>query len=111
MPIIYEPKPETWQDAVFRICSNLNDEEIKTLKENSYALFHHGLGTSIRNNWDLWDETSSLYKSFQNDLGLTHADDMSGIILRSAEATAKGEPVQCKEWAGEYLKYWEQCNK
>ncbi len=108
MPIIYDPTPTTWEDAIFRICSNLNDEEKKVLSENSYAAFHHSLGTNLRNNWKMWDDTSDLYNSFKDGLGLTHADDMSGIILRSAAATAKGEPLRTKEWADEYLEYWKR---
>lgn len=111
MPVIFEPIPTTWEDAVFRICSNLNEEEKENLKEHGYAVFHHGLGTAIRNNWGLWNEDSDLHKSFKEGLGLFHADDMSGIILRAAEATARGEPNNPKGWAEEYKNYWKEQDK
>lgn len=53
---------------------------------------HNWLGMKIRNAWQLWYDTSkelphldkpSIVQEF-NDLGITHADDMSGIILITA---------------------------
>lgn len=111
MPVIFEPVPTTWGDAVFRICSNLNEEEKEVLREHGYIAFHFSLGMSIRNNWKLWDENSELHKSFKEDLGLFHADDMSSIILRAAESTARGEPVDPKSWAGKNINYWKDQHK
>lgn len=107
MPINFEKTPETWQKAVLAVCSNLSTEELKELREHGYCAFHPSVGRQIRNEWGLWDSKSPLHKSFKEEFGLTHADDMSGILLQAAHALASGKDMEFHKWAEEYLAYWE----
>jgi hypothetical protein len=50
--------------------------------EDFVASSHHGFGRFLRNEIGLWDETSPAYRFFSETYGLTHADDMSSILLR-----------------------------
>lgn len=58
--------------------------EIKKCKNEGefFGLAHFSLGMSLRNHLKLWEENSHLYNFFKNTYDLTHADDMSGIILK-----------------------------
>lgn len=52
--------------------------------ENFTALGHHTLGRWIRNNWGLWKQEGPLYEELNRVYGLTHADDLSSLILAAA---------------------------
>jgi hypothetical protein len=54
----------------------------KEMPEGDYIKYHHNLGRCIRNNWNLWEEGSTLREFFESE-GINHADDMSGIILQT----------------------------
>lgn len=60
--------------------SELDEDEVT-------AYTHHGLGMFLRNSWNMWSHTSGLpsqhskiYVWFEQ-FGITHPDDMSGLIL------------------------------
>lgn len=59
-------------------------------------VYHHGLGTWMRNNWGLWGG-SRLQKYF-TDKGITHPDDMSGVILDYYHDWLTGKKETWKEW-------------
>ena len=52
---------------------------LKNVTEDDLCLFHFGLGTWLRN--DLLVPEAALFQFFVKN-GITHADDMSGIIIR-----------------------------
>ncbi len=89
-----------------------NLEEFKT---GSIAGYHHGLGQNIRNEWGLWwapdwpekynKEETPLHKYFV-EMGLHHADDMSGVILKSFQRHLKGEALDVEEQVAYYKEYW-----
>ncbi len=70
-------------------------EEIKSGSEADMILHHFGLGLWIRNNWGLWSE-SRLNKYFV-ELGVTHPDSMSGIILDSFWRHLNNQPLNLDE--------------
>ena len=107
MAIEFSPTPATWQEAVERICNGLSENEKSELREHGYAAFHHGVGTTLRNRWQLWDESTPLAISFKEEFGITHADDLSGILLQSAEAIAHGRACDYHGWANVYKEHWE----
>jgi len=78
--------PKTLNEAMstlteFSTDSENDFKEIINQTESSFsATLHFSLGRWIRNNWGLWKEEGPLYEYFK-DLGIFHADDMSGIIL------------------------------
>jgi hypothetical protein len=86
----------------------LNDKEYMfELTENSMVVeSHHGLGQSLRNNWKLWEK--SPLTEFFGKLGIFHADDMSGIIIRSYYRKSTGKPIDLEEQIKEYQDYWKE---
>lgn len=65
-------------------------------KRDDMILYHHGLGTWIRNNWGLWGG-SRLQKYF-TDRGITHPDNMSVIILYYYHDWLSGKQDTWRQW-------------
>lgn len=65
---------------------------------------HHSFGMYVRNTWRLWFYTP-LAIHF-NRLGITHADDMSGIILTSFWRRMHNAPLRLDEQIAHYRAYW-----
>lgn len=57
-------------------------ENIKVDSSFNGIEYHHGLGTWMRNNWELWSGNSHLF-DYYIERGINHPDDMSGDILDS----------------------------
>jgi len=87
-----------------RILSKEEVEDIRADSEEAMIDYHYGLGTRLRNNWGLWDD-SRLSKWF-NERGITHPDDMSGIILHSFWRHLNGKPIKLDEQIKHYQDYW-----
>ena len=68
--------------------------------------FHFGLGMGVRNHYGLWDSESPLHKWFHKNLGVVHADDMSGIILEALWHRAKNLQYDPSERIMEYTEHW-----
>ncbi len=98
--------PLTISEAIQEL---LNFEGIEKLKENPSAIFHHGLGREIRNDWKLWFH-GSLYEEF-NSIGIHHADDMSGILIEVTKRILNKEPIKLKEQVNHYINYWKEINE
>ena len=62
---------------------------------------HHGFGTWMRNNWGLWDG-SRLSKYF-NELGIYHADNMSGTICKNYHRYLNGLKIEIPTSGNLYL--------
>ena len=75
--------PNDLDDAHAQLLKLLPSDEISRIKsmksEDEMMDYHFGLGAGLRNSWGLWGN-SRLAQYFQ-DMGIHHADDMSGIIL------------------------------
>ncbi|MCL6582752.1 MAG: GTP cyclohydrolase [bacterium] len=80
-------------------------DEIRNEKESSVRMFHYGLGTSIKNCWELWRTHSPLTQYF-NQLGIYHADDMSDIILTSFWRYLNNKPINLEELIERYQRSW-----
>lgn len=80
-------------------------DRIKSMPERDMIFYHSNLGRQLRNAWGLW--TGSRLQSFFHDLGLQHADDMSGVILTSFWRHVHGEPIRLDEQIARYRQYWE----
>jgi hypothetical protein len=79
--------------------------EIKKDKESDMRMFHYGLGTSIKNSWELWHTHSPLTQYF-NQLGIQHADDMSDIILTSFWRYLHNQPINLDDLISHYQGFW-----
>jgi uncharacterized protein YbaR (Trm112 family) len=85
-------------------------EEIKNLQEQDFVTdAHFGLGRWLRNEWELWSvpENSRLVDYF-HELGITHADDMSSIILTSYHRHLNGKEIKLEEQIKHYQDYWKE---
>jgi hypothetical protein len=90
----------------------LPKEIIKKMKEGTeddMVLWHHGLGTWIRNNWGLWG--GSPLQTSLTKLGLKHPDDMSGLILDTYWRHLHERPLDVEAKVKAYQDYWEQLEK
>lgn len=102
--------PKDIEDCFTQINSFWADStriKMKSLTENEFSgRLHHGFGTWMRNNWQLWGG-SRLSKYF-NDKGIYHPDDMSGIILDSYHRNLNGQEIKLDEQVKYYQDYWEK---
>lgn len=106
MAIPIQPIPETYDEAVERIVTNLSHEDkLLFLDDLSFAMMHHGLGQSLRNEWGLWNG-SKLKTYFMENFGLGHADDMSGLILDRVRAEVGGKSFDVVAKVNYYQNYW-----
>lgn len=69
------------------------------------AASHHSLGRWLRNNWGLWRGKNKLCKWFKSQ-GISHPDDMSGIILTSYHRVTNNRQIKLQEQIRHYQEYW-----
>ena len=91
-------------DGIEIIASTGTAEEFK-------AKYHFSIGMSLRNALGLWKPhtESALVKWFWDNLKLTHADDMSGIIMDALWHQVHCVPYgldDMKEAAKIYIEHW-----
>lgn len=106
--------PSSLEEAFDILDELISEEEVQELRSMSLDSFigrtHHGMGRWLRNNWNLWKEEGPLYDYFV-DLGLEHADDMSGVILTSYWRKKNGKDLDVKKQVVKYQKYWLRMKK
>ena len=83
----------------------LKIEDTKEFIDEGSVAFHHTTGRSIRNSYNLWENSSLLHKEF-NAIGIYHPDDMSGIILETVHRILTGKKIDLKGQVEKYKKYW-----
>ena len=101
--------PKNLDECFVQLEKFLKPEEIKKIKdgtEEDMVLYHFTLGMWMRNNWGLWGD-SHLAKWF-NTQGITHPDDMSGIIMTSFYRYLNNKPINLKEQIRHYQEYWKK---
>ena len=101
--------PRNIDECVAELKKILEPEQIEKIaadEERKMIMYHHGLGTFLRNNWGLWSD-SRLAKYFR-DLGVSHPDSMSGIILTSFWRHLKGVPIDLEGQIEEDKQAWEE---
>jgi hypothetical protein len=96
-------------EALNKILDKEQVEEFKNWEENVVGKCHHGLGRTLRNDWGLWNDpsSSSLQEYFKN-MGIWHADDMSGIILDSYHRHLNNKPLDVEKQVKFYKDYWKK---
>lgn len=102
--------PRTINDAIDRLHEILDSKTKSDIKRGSASLhwLHHGLGQSIRNDWGLW--SGSPLQTVFFDLGIHHADDMSGIIIKGLICDLRGTDFSIEERVQYYRKWWKDNN-
>lgn len=80
-----EPWPETLDEAVEQLLKQLGWKMKEYLRDTPEAhvaaRFHHGLGTSIRNRYGLWQGNLSLLDSCGSTM--MHPDEASAVIIKA----------------------------
>jgi len=107
--------PNTLEECFEVLKQKLHPDDFKQFKEadekEALAMAHHGLGRTIRNDWGLWTsvqdtgEVNELASYFLK-LGLTHPDDMSGMILTSFHRHLNEKELDVEGQVEYYKEYW-----
>jgi hypothetical protein len=105
--------PADLSDAHRELVKMLPAKELEHIKamatEGEMIEYHMGLGLGIRNQWGLWHD-SRLARYFEQ-LGVDHADDMSGIILNTFWCELHARPFRLDERVQHYQEYWRSMEK
>lgn len=91
-----------WADSTRTKVKNWTEDEFS-------AKVHHGFGMWMRNNWRLWGG-SRLSKYF-NEKGISHPDDMSGIIITSYHRYLNKEKIELEKQIKYYQNYWKKAEE
>jgi hypothetical protein len=102
--------PATLAEAHEQLEEQLPVEELKKIDamktEDEMIDYHFGSGMGMRNTWGLWgDSPLALHL---RELGFTHADDMSSVILETFWCKRHGKEFRIKERAEYYRAYWSE---
>lgn len=99
--------PRTLYGAVGIIVNNLDESEWKLIKDQGVSWTHFSFGMALRNAWGLWQD-SELAQYFKKEFGLTHADDMSGLILLGVECAVQRKAFDPWAEAEKYKQHWRE---
>jgi hypothetical protein len=90
-----------------RIINKVDKEEFKNMAEQeAVGMTHFSIGLWMRNNWQLW--SGSRLSKYFNEIGISHPDDMSRIILDSYHRYLRKELINLDEQVQDYKNYWEK---
>ena len=82
-------------------------EWAKIPEERAVGGLHFGAGMAMRNNWGLWEGKNELV-TFFHKLGITHPDDMSGIIHTTLHRKLNGKNLNVEGQIKHYQNYWKK---
>jgi len=101
--------PKNLDEAIDDLINLAKKEDLEAfrdcIEDSATTQLHHGFGTTIRNNWGLWQE-NALTKYF-NSIGVFHADDMSGIIFTSLHRKLNGKDIDVEGQIKLYKYHWD----
>ena len=102
--------PDTLEEAIQRVTALIKadaDESLWQETEESFlSTLHHALGQHIRNYWGLWSQDSGLYKELSGRFMLSHADDLSGLVLTAVYRRYHDLSLNLEKEAARYHKHW-----
>jgi hypothetical protein len=98
--------PKTLDEAVGLLFEAVQPVDRDAMMRSPSCAVHHTLGQWLRNNWSLWDQTMPLPRWFIENLGLGHADDMSGVILESLWCKVRGQPYDLALHVAQLRAHW-----
>jgi len=67
--------PENLEEYVREIMSKDDLKDFKETSTDDLLMYHHGLGTELRNHYNLWDEEE--LKKYISEIEHYHPDDLS----------------------------------
>ena len=101
--------PIDLSDAHQELMTMLSEDELiefkNTNEKDVIVMYHFGLGMWIRNNWKLW--RGSRLSEYFDSLGVSHPDDISGIILQTFWYKLNNQPQRLEEQIKYCKLYWE----
>lgn len=100
--------PSSVKECVDTIVSSLTPTDIEYISKNVSRLTHFGVGMHLRNKWGLWKD-NPITKDALALYGISHADDVSGLILEWVLCKAKGEEFDPMQFSKACIKHWENC--
>jgi len=93
--------------ALNKISSKKDINTFKNKPEDDVTTqLHHSVGRELRNQWGLWG--GSKLKTFLEELGLWHADDMSDVILTSYHRYLNKIDLGLDKQVKNYKSYWKK---
>jgi hypothetical protein len=109
MTLSEDTVPSNLEEALEMLVSGASPDDIEVIKSHSAehlsSMVHFGFGMALRNNWSLWEKDTPLVNWFKG-IGITHPDDMSGIINTSFCRRVRGEDIALDEQVKGYQAYW-----
>lgn len=85
---------KTLKEVLDKICAEMHLPDkvyIRGTKEKDLIQFHHGLGTQIRNTFNLWAGNPELFTDMELPLD-THPDEVSQLIIIALWKRLQNEP-------------------
>ncbi len=104
--------PSDLQEAIeFLINENIESiEDLKAMSESDFTtMYHNTIGRTLRNEWKLWSRSivdKPVLVKYFNELGIYHADDMSGIILTSMHRSLRHIDIDLDKQVEEYKQFY-----
>lgn len=114
--------PQSVEAAITALYDGLNAEDLILLKmtdeevaerrrEDRFffpprALLHHSLMMGVRNTWLLWEKESPIVQDAIRRYGVSHGDDVSGLIQEGLLARLDGREVDLAAKAAGYREHW-----
>ena len=97
--------PETFDEAVQVVIDELAPDDHTLINEMPIeiclATGQQTIGDCIRKDWGLWDGEGKLFHCLK-DLGLTHPEDMSAVILTAVICKVHGKEFNLKSEVQKY---------
>lgn len=110
MKILVHPDsvPMSLEECIDNLKTYLDEtdsKEIGQFKNNPFSKEKIGAAIFLKAVWSLNDPKNRLVHWFKTELGLTHPDDISGMILYCLFCDVKGVGRKEKTQATKYIKY------
>ncbi len=109
IPVFAAKKPKTIDEAVSCLEKKFKKKEkafYKNLNENDALIeMDSRVGVWIRNEWIRFSKDTTLRSTF-HQMGITHADDMSDIIITSYYRKLKNLPLNIESEVKRCKEYW-----
>ncbi len=108
MNINQDKVPSTVRSAVQMLVDSLSDEDRKVVLASDASEQHFPVGQGLRSGWSLWAADSPLKRDAVTKYKISHADDISGLILAWAFAMSRREPFDPQQHCQIYHEHWQR---
>tara|TARA_A100001391_G_scaffold180042_1_gene145304 strand:- start:888 stop:1184 length:297 start_codon:yes stop_codon:yes gene_type:complete len=83
--------PSTVDAAARQLIDSLSKAELGEFRDAEDYQLHFGIGLTIRNNWNLFESASPLWRDAFDHHGTIDADSISSLIIEKAQEIIRGE--------------------